>query len=574
MKIQRSFLTKILLSLSFTLFFTQISFAIETRSLPASVLPGVLSKTLSAQKISMPKSEGAVPTAPEAAQSGLGKEAQLIKFKLNKIMLEGNEVYTTAQLSRLYNKYLNTTISIAELEGIVQSITNYYRNNGYILSRAILPPQHVAEGIVHIRILEGYISNAHIQGDPKKAKCLLQGYANRIVKSKPLQIKDMEHYLRLANELPGTSVRAVLEPSKTETTASDLDVVAQQKTWGANLSYDNYGTRFIGPNEVTGGIVGNSVFQSGDSTRLTTIRTTRPLELKYVDFAHEFPLGTNGWRQTIGGNNAITQPEFTLQPLQIYGDATTFYTTMTYPIMRQRNQDLSIDGGFYYFDSTTTSLDVPLYTDHTRSVVFGFNYDSMDNYKGSNILGVHVEQGLNILGASGNPNSGQTSRFGADGIYTKFTANAGRLQGLFWRLSSFFYLSGQYSWNPLVASEQFAYGGSQLGRGYDPAAIIGDNGLGGTIELRLDTAPGASLLQTAQFYLFYDAGVTWDRRDVSGIETKQSATSAGIGVRFTLTKNLYGNLMIAQPLTKQVETEQVLGNGRKPRGFFSITASI
>jgi hypothetical protein len=60
---------------------------------------------------------------------------------------------------------------------------------------------------------------------------------------------------------------------------------------------------------------------------------------------------------------------------------------------------------------------------------------------------------------------------------------------------------------------------------------------------------------------------------VADQNTKQSATSTGLGSRFYFTKYLTGNLLVAQPITKQVAALQLIGDGRQPRVFFSITAS-
>jgi hemolysin activation/secretion protein len=543
--------------------------------LPGSVDPGVVGRELSAPTTEAPPTRPpSLVSQPEKAKGGsLGPEAEKIKFKLNKIILEGNQLYSEKELSALFKDKLGKTISIADLQGIVQNITNYYRNNGYILTRAVLPPQHVANGIVHIRIIEGYISNVQVQGDPKKAKCMLLKYGERITQSKPLQIKVMEHYLRLANELPGTTARAVLEPSKTETGASQMTLAATQKTLSGYVSYDNYGTRYIGPQQVTASVSANSIFQSGDSTHLTTVRTARPRELNYVDFSHDFPLGTNGMRASLGANQSRTFPQFVLTPLKIDGDAVNFYGVITYPLIRSREQDLTLDGGVNYIDSGTDAFSFMLYEDHIRSGKFGLSYNNADSWLGANTVGAHIESGFNILGASSNPYSPHNSRFGADGIYTKLMITGGRLQQLTNRLSLFVYTSGQYSFNPLLATAQFAYGGSQLGRGYDPAEIIGDRGLGGSAELRMNFSPGLRLFQAIQPYFFYDVGVIWNIRNVVGVQKKQSAASLGLGARINFTANLSGNFMIAQPLTKEVATMEILGRGRKPRSFFSIVLS-
>jgi hemolysin activation/secretion protein len=564
-----------LMSFSLHVFAAEVLPANAARLLPTTVNPGVVGNTLKAQERKAKTApQGAAATTEEEKASKLGPQAAQIKFKLTKITLEGNKTYSTHTLEHLYANKLNKTISVLDLENIVQEITNFYRNNGYILSRAILPPQHVANGMVRIRVIEGFISKVNVQGDPKRARYLLQEYGNKIAQSKPLQLKVMEKYLRLANEIPGMNAKAVLEPSKTDIGASDLNIVAVEKTIDAYISYDNYGTLYMGPNQVTGSISGNSVFQSGDSTNVTMVRTSRPQELKYIDISHQIPMGSNGLRSTLGVNNSQTRPGLNLAPFKISGDAANFYGIVQYPWIRSRDQDLTILGGANYIDSATNTFSTTLYNDHIRSAKIGANYNFADRFSGTNFTSAGLEHGFPLFGASTNPTSPTVSRFGADGVYTKFILNAGHLQPLFWRLSAFIYGTGQYSFNPLLATAQFAYGGSQLGRAYDPGEILGDKGLAGSVELRMDNAPEWRFLQTFQPFVFYDGGVVWNLKNVPGTKQKQSATSTGVGIRFNFMKNLIGQLMLAQPLTKQISAEEVMGDGRKPRGYFSITASV
>src|SRR3990167_2910187 len=464
-------------------------------ALPGSTQPGVIGKILATPPQTMPTALPPI-SAPEEQPSPLGPEAAQIKFKLTQIVLEENHVYSDHQLSLLYQHKLNTEISIAELQEIVQSITNFYRNNGYILSRAILPPQRVHEGVVHIRVIEGYVDQVSVVGIPRGAKKIIQSYVNKIAQSRPLQIKVMEHYLRLANEIPGVQVKAVLDPSKTEVGASDLHLSSEAQTLTGSLSYDNYGTRYIGPNQWTAHAALNSIFRPGDSTRAIYATTTRPQELKFYDVSYQVPVGIEGLSATFGKNNSKTQPGLDLAVIDINGNSTTYYGAFEYLWIRSRTKNLTLDGGFYYLDSQVTSFTFPLFTDHIRSVKLGANYDFSDRFRGANLLGLHFEQGLNILGASNNPNSLTTSRFGADGIFTKMIVQAVRLQPLPGRFSFFMIMNGQYPLEALLASEQFGFGGSQLGRGYDPAEIIGDKGLSGSAELRMDVVPEWFLLRS------------------------------------------------------------------------------
>jgi hemolysin activation/secretion protein len=556
--------------------------AAPAQLLPGSVLPERQSQNLTNENSTSSSTLPPLPKAkPQAAQNALGPAATKIKFKLSTVNLKGNTIYSTKELSKLYQSKLGTVITVAELQDIVQSITNYYRNDGYVLSRAILPPQHVANGVVNIQVVEGYIDHVKVIGAPHGARALIQRFGDQIVLQRPLQIKRMEHYLLLANTIPGVQVKAVLEPSKTNIGASGLNLVTQTKTFSGYASYDNYGTRYIGPNEGTVGGEVDSIFLPGDSTTATFSRTTRPQELKFFLVGYNMAIGAQGARLAFSMNQARTLPGFVLTPLKIYGDAFTLSTVLTYPLMKTRSQDLNLDTTFNYIDSKVTTLQQAfmLYDDHIRSFRIGVNWDLSDTWYGSNNAGAHIEHGLDLFGATpiSKSETGFTSRFGASGHFTKLELLLSRLQQFgASRYSMFFIAKGQWSCEPLLATEQIGFGGVQsaLGRGYDSAEIIGDRGLQGSIELRMNVMPGRVLLQAAQLYAFYDAGVIWNARQVVDQLQKQSATSAGVGSRFYFTQNISGNLVWAQPLTRQVDALALLGDGRQPRVFFSLTATV
>jgi hemolysin activation/secretion protein len=552
---------------------SSISFAAP--SLPGSIEPGRVTKNyLPAQPPSL-RAAPPLAASPEK-QAGLGPAAEKIKFKLAQVVLQGNHTYSVAQLLPLYKNKLNTAITINELQNIVQDITNFYRNNGYILSRAILPPQHVDNGVVQIRIIEGYIDQVKIVGNARGAASILLAYGNKIAAIHPVRIDIMEKYLRLANEIPGVQVKAVLEPSKTNLGASGLDLAVQEQMLSTTFSYDNYGTLYIGPLQVTATTTANSIFRSGDSTRVTYLTATHGKQLHYLDLSYQTPLGVNGLSLTAGGNQSLTAPGLTLEPIQTQGKANTYYGSLQYSVIRSRSQDLTLDGGFTYLDSNTTVLNksVLLYNDHLRPIKFGGNYNFSDRFNGTDSSALHIEQGLNILGANSSPNALTTSRFGADGIFTKLSGQIAHLQPLFNRLSLFALAQTQYSFNPLLSSEQFGFGGSQIGRGYDPAEILGDRGAAGSLELRVDTYPQWFILQTMQFYTFYDIGKIWNIKKVINVKQNESAASVGVGTRFALAKYLSGNLMYTQVLTKSIASETIIGRERTPKIFFSLVAAV
>lgn len=545
-----------------------------TPVLPGTVQPSVVGEALVSQQTSERGTAPSPTVTPPPAPSKEIEEAKKITLKLKGIKLEGNTVYSEKQLRVFYQHDIDKTISVAELFTITQNITNFYRNNGYILSRAILVPQEVTSGIVKIQILEGYIGNVTVAGNPHGAKCMVQRFGHKIVLSNPLPLKDMEKYLTLANEIPATTVKAQLSPSKALNKASDLTLITENKPYTAYFSYDNYGTLYIGPQQMTGNIAINSMILSGDSLAITTTKPMKGGELTYNDVNYNFPWNDEGGRWTLGATRITTHPLFVLQPLQINSLNPNYYTTVTFPIIRTQTETLNLRLGFNYTDTWTNALNQRLYADHLRPLDFGGTYIFSDSYLGSNSINGDLRVGLPIWGYTSNTNieTAKTSRPGGNGKFTKIGMQISRTQLIRGSWSLYGTAQGQWGFNPLLTGEQFSYGGSVLGRGYDSGELLGDRGLAGSVELRYDTS--YKILKAAQLYMYYDGGTIWNIITAGGIPKKSSGTSTGAGIRFGITQYISGNLMWTQVLTKQIAAESLRGQGRNSRVFFSIQASF
>ena len=128
--------------------------------------------------------------------------------------------------------------------------------------------------------------------------------------------------------------------------------------------------------------------------------------------------------------------------------------------------------------------------------------------------------------------------------------------------------SGQVAFTDLLSPELFGFGGEAFGRGYDPSEIVGDHGAALKLELRYALGEGIAGLPSfgATLYGFYDAGVV-RQRSPGGLDAQQSATSAGLGVRFDVGRLLSGYLEVAKPLTRTVAAE----GQRDPRAFGGLS---
>ena len=180
-------------------------------------------------------------------QLTLPDNAEELSLKLSSVTAEGSTVYAKDELARLYEDRVGQEIALAEVFRIADKITAKYRSDGYILSRAIVPPQTIEDGTVRIKIIEGFINEVRIEGEFSERQPLLNAYADKITSSRPLSIKDLERYLLLIRDLPGIKSEATITPAQSIPGASDLVIFIKYKKADGFVRLDNRGSKFNGP---------------------------------------------------------------------------------------------------------------------------------------------------------------------------------------------------------------------------------------------------------------------------------------------------------------------------------------
>jgi len=119
----------------------------------AQETPGQIEKRFEAPVLPKSTREPLELQAPEKLPP---VEVENIRFVLTGVAVQGSTVYKESDLRPLYERYLNTEISLADVFRLRDAITAKYGNDGYILSRAIVPPQRITDGIVALEIIEGF----------------------------------------------------------------------------------------------------------------------------------------------------------------------------------------------------------------------------------------------------------------------------------------------------------------------------------------------------------------------------------------------------------------------------------
>ncbi len=557
--------------------------------LPAAAIPSSVSRApqdIETAQTRQPNLEKGAMATPSYQAAPTSPGAEKVTFVLKKLVISGSTIYGNQALEQEFSRFIGKKISLATLQQITNAITLQYRKDGYILSKAIIPAQKIDNGVVQLQVIEGYIAGVEIQGNAKGARPLLEAYGKRIEADYPLNIKALERFALLANDIPGMNVKTILQPLPPGVAATkggvNLVFIPAQSTASGYVSYDNRGTKFLGPNEFSAGASVNSIFRPGDQTGFQGVMTKTTNELQYLNVYTRQPLGSNGVTLNVSGSVSHTEPGFTLKQFGIKGNSSEVTTTLNAPVIRSRQQNLFLTGTFDYLDNSSSQTellgsdisDQNLYTDHVRSLRLGANYYLNDRFAGMNQFGLQVSKGLPVLGSSPSDSS-HLSRIDGDPQYTKLNANISRLQVLPHSFSIYTGVIGQYGFNPLLSAEQFSYGGSQYGQAFDPSEITGDKGVAAKAELRYDQTPNWRFLNTLEYFGGYDIGKVWniEPESVNGLPKEQSGASVYGGLRTTFNQFVSGNVEIAQPLTRLVATENGGRGGKAPRIFFSVTLS-
>jgi len=484
-------------------------------------------------------------------------------FKLTAIVLENATAFPKSELEAIYNDYIGTIVSLDALNDIASDITVHYRNAGYILSRAIIPPQHVVNGVVTIRIVEGVIDKVVFEGVPPTSD-LLNEYAERIRSAKPLDEATLERYLLLINDLPGVHAQAVLRPSETPG-ASDVLITLSQKYADGSITADNRGSRYLGPYQGSITANANNAFGLYDRTQFHGVATAQSDEENFGQVSHEEQLDDDGTKLTLSGGRTRTNPGYKLKDFDVQGEDVTLAADISHPFIRSRQSNLYGDIDFDTRNTDTDELEQFQTGDRLRVLRAGGAYDFVDNFQATNKIQTQISKGFGWFDSS-TPDTRSNLR-GQTNFY-KATAQASRQQPISGPFALYIAGTGQLSSDALLSAEQFGLGGAQFGSAYDPSEITGDSGAAGRVELQFTSATQANL--GYQLYGFYDIGKVWVRDAAAGTKPEQSLADAGIGTRFMILEPLSASLELAFPLTRAVEANNTNGDGNDARVFLSL----
>lgn len=544
-----------------------------SQTIPAGVEPGRIEDRFDA-----PQGPRAQQTTRQGLESTIPPaQAAQIPLRIKGFRILGAQAISQAELEAAVAPFKQDDGTLLNAFQASAAITQLYGEQGYLLSRAIVPPQELlpSGAVIKLQVIEGFVERVVLPADNGTRAGLLKQHVANIEGAKPLNADDLEREILLANDIPGLSVRTNLSAAPRTANASILTLTHQEDPGGWSFTLDNRGSDASGPLQfsVSGDLnnaLGWNERLSGGLTLTGPSGGSSAAELLYLFGAYEQVINADGLRFGLSGNISRGDPDSeVLTPLGYETDALNLSAEISYPFIRTRARNLTATLAFDLKNAKSVSTGGVASNDRLRILRGELAFDTADQFNGTNQVLLSLSKGIDGLGSTSNSNP-QASRSPGKVNFTKLGLDLSRIQKLGTGLSLSGKLSGQWTNDPLLSSQECGYGGTQFGRGFDASVLTGDRCLMASLEMRYDLRDlGQSGLDYTQLYAFADTGRIWNIDAPLGTPGSDNASSFGLGARFGA-----GAWSFDISAARSLETPNSGDVNNAWRGFFALSTKF
>ncbi len=484
----------------------------------------------------LPREEEKEP-APEKDKVPYG-----VRTFVKEIRLTGNTVFSDEELRQIKSPYENRMVSSSELEDLRVALTRHYIQQGYINSGAVIPDQKVVDGVVHMFIVEGRLTDIEVSGN----KILKSGYIKKRLElgaGPPLNVDELQERIQLILESPAIeTINSELGPGDRPGEANLGTVVKEGPRAQFIPVVDNRLSPSLGDVRVLPQVYVYSLTGHGD-VLTAAAGGGDGLTDAYLNWA--VPVNRYDTTLTLLADYSDSDVENgPFKDLDIENKTSTVGFRLNHPFYRTPRQNFSMELGLDLRKSDSELLGegfgftpgVPSDGEVEATIIrFAQNW-SLRGLRQVVAARSMFSLGIDAFGATTNPGKLPSGEFFAWLGQFQWSRLLGQEGG-----QLIFRTNVQHTNDALFAMEQFEVGGALSVRGYRENQLVRDYGFDAQLEYRypvLKDATGRSVLALAPFV---DAGRAKNNELPEG-PARNFIYSAGAGLRWDPTPKIHAEV--------------------------------
>jgi hemolysin activation/secretion protein len=512
--------------------------------------------------------EGDLGPAPCALDSA---QYETIRFTPSAVEFENLKGLSAADLRAAYAPYLGSEQPLSVICRIRDRAAAMLREAGYIAAVEV-PEQRIEGGVIRFRVLAARLVALRVRGDAGGNERLIARYLEKLSGQEVFNRYEAERYLLLAGDLPGYNVRLALRPAGTAPGEVIGEVTVVRLPGQLDLNVQNFGSRAVGRE---GALLRGQLFGLtglGDRTVIALYSTLDLEEQQTLQVAHDFRLGGEGLQIAGQFTYSWAKPDTGTPAIELQSRTLLASIEATYPLIRSQRFNLIAGMGFDLSDQTIEFNALPFSEDRLRNAYASLDFAAVapvDARPAGRAPAARLGRRRRCRAAPGAEHPGRQrgmrprlhqlhrsgrippARFEGVPDATVFRARLAAEARPIQDVTVFLGATGQYSSAPLFAFEEFSAGNYTVGRGYDPATLVGDKGIGLQAELRFGRLdPQSATDLDIQPYLFFDSAWIGNEDRFFIVDGREDLHSAGGGVRALFGDRAQLDLVLAVPLVR------------------------
>jgi hemolysin activation/secretion protein len=443
------------------------------------------------------------------------------------------------------------------------------RDLGFLVAVQVPPQRIPANGTVRMDVLAAKLVEVELRGDTGPSARLIAADMTKLTGRPWFNTHDVERELLLLGDLPGCDVRLTLRSAQRDPGEVVGIVQIVRRPVEVVVGGQNFGSRATGREGVFGEAAFNDVLGLGDRTTVSLYNTLDWDEERIIRLSHELALNANGLR--LGGSVLFGRTNPSIAGGAFHSRTVAGEVHLTDALIRRQTSSLFATAGLDLVGQKLRFGGTPLSDDQLRVVFVRLDHQAVDpasiagaggytlrEPRWRSAVSLELRQGIDALGASRGCNpiaSCLPPNVGISNVAADPSAFVARLQGAFeYRPLPHLTLAAapvvQLAGSPLLSYEQISFGNYTIGRGLDPGVVLGDDGIGTSIEVRYGSLfPRKRNGFAFEPFVFLDYAKAWIHDEGLNPDPRDVLTAGG-GVRGRWGDHLDFGVTLAAPLQR------------------------